>query len=76
MAWILFKKCYRSYLFSVIYQAAATAAALAKKYGADITVVGTFLDVPDVMCYRFFQKLNYRDDFLGTETFSGRFQGI
>nr|XP_009771076.1 PREDICTED: uncharacterized protein LOC104221668 [Nicotiana sylvestris] len=39
VAWILFKKCYRSYLFSVIYQAAATAAALAKKYGADITVV-------------------------------------
>lgn len=28
------------------------------------------------MYYRFFQKLNYRVDFLGTETFSGRFQGI
>lgn len=71
-----FQKLYKSNLFFVIYQAAATAAAMAKKYGADITVVGMSLDVTNVVSYWFFQKLNYRDDFLVTETFSGRFQGI
>lgn len=33
-------KLYKHNLFLVHYQAAATAAAMAKKYGADITVVG------------------------------------
>lgn len=45
MACILFKNLIKVTYSWVIYQAAATAAAMAKKYGADITVVGMSLDV-------------------------------